>query len=111
MSTVASGASWLSTVAATSVVNYLNAIPRGNPVEPDRVRGLGDLTAREREMVALVATGMSNEDIARRLSISRYTVKTHVNRAMAKLEVADRAGLVVIAYRAGLVGDGPGETV
>lgn len=109
--TVAGGESWLSTVAATSVVNYLNALSPGKMAEAERIPGAIDLTAREREMVVLVATGLSNDDIARRLSISRYTVKTHVNRAMAKLGVADRAGLVVIAYRAGLVDDGTGGTI
>ena len=58
-----------------------------------------------REM--LVAGGLSNDDIAKRLYVSRLTAKTHVNRAMAKLGARDRAQLVVIAYQSGLVR--PGE--
>ena len=67
---------------------------------PQRLR---ELTERERELVALVATGLSNDDIAERLSLSVLTVKTHVNRAMTKLGARDRAQLVVIAYQTGLV--------
>jgi DNA-binding NarL/FixJ family response regulator len=62
-----------------------------------------DLTAREREVVAHVALGLSNGEIAERLVISPATAKTHVSRAMLKLDVRDRAKLVVLAYRAGLV--------
>jgi DNA-binding NarL/FixJ family response regulator len=54
-------------------------------------------------MVGLVAHGLSNEDIAGRLYLSPLTVKTHVNRAMSKLGVRDRAQLVVLAYQTGLV--------
>jgi DNA-binding NarL/FixJ family response regulator len=60
------------------------------------------LTAREREMVAWVATGRSNDEIARELVISPDTVRTHVSRAMVKLGARDRAQLVVFAYREGL---------
>jgi DNA-binding NarL/FixJ family response regulator len=72
---------------------------------PDN-RGLEDLTEREREMLVLVGTGLSNDEIAERLVISPATVKTHVNRAMAKLQARDRAQLVVLAYEAGLVRPG-----
>jgi DNA-binding NarL/FixJ family response regulator len=61
------------------------------------------LTDRERELMALVALGLSNDEIASRLTISRATVKTHVSRAMQKLGARDRAQLVVIAYQSGLV--------
>ena len=64
---------------------------------------LDDLTAREREVVALVALGLSNDAIAERLVVSRATAKTHVSRAMVKLDARDRAKLVVFAYEAGLV--------
>jgi DNA-binding NarL/FixJ family response regulator len=64
---------------------------------------LGALTEREREVVALVAHGLTNEQIAERLVVSRATAKTHVSRAMVKLGVRDRAQLVVLAYDAGLV--------
>ncbi|MFF5900647.1 response regulator [Streptomyces argenteolus] len=65
--------------------------------------GLDELTAREREAVALVAQGLSNDEIAGRMVISPMTAKTHINRAMAKLHVRDRAQLVVLAYESGLV--------
>ncbi|MFG1948771.1 response regulator [Nonomuraea sp. NPDC048826] len=64
---------------------------------------LRDLTNREREAVALVARGLSNDEIAAHLLISPMTAKTHVNRAMAKLRARDRAQLVVLAYESGLV--------
>ncbi|MEN3535547.1 response regulator transcription factor [Microbispora sp. ZYX-F-249] len=62
-----------------------------------------ELTNREREAVALVAHGLSNDQIADRMMISPMTAKTHVNRAMAKLHARDRAQLVVFAYESGLV--------
>jgi DNA-binding NarL/FixJ family response regulator len=64
---------------------------------------LSELTDREREIMALVATGMSNDEIAGELHLSPLTVKTHVSRAMLKLGARDRAQLVVIAYQSGLV--------
>jgi DNA-binding NarL/FixJ family response regulator len=64
---------------------------------------LAVLTEREREVLALVAGGLSNEDIAAHLVVSPHTAKTHVNRAMTKLGAHDRAQLVVIAYETGLV--------
>ena len=64
--------------------------------------GLERLTDREREMVAWVATGRSNEEIARELVVSPATVRTHVGRAMLKLAARDRAQLVVFAYESGL---------
>ncbi len=65
---------------------------------------LAVLTEREREVVRLVATGLSNEDIARELVISPLTAKTHITRAIAKLGVRDRVQLVIIAFSDGLVG-------
>ncbi|MEV5158063.1 response regulator transcription factor [Streptomyces sp. NPDC053728] len=64
---------------------------------------LAALTGREREVLVKVAGGHSNDQIADRLEVSPLTVKTHVNRAMAKLGARDRAQLVVIAYESGLV--------
>ncbi|MER0479406.1 response regulator transcription factor [Streptomyces sp. Edi2] len=64
---------------------------------------LATLTGREREVLTLVAGGQSNDEIAEQLAVSPLTVKTHVNRAMAKLGARDRAQLVVIAYESGLV--------
>ena len=70
--------------------------------EPAAV-GLDRLTDREREVMALVGIGLSNEEIARRLVVSPLTAKTHVSRAMVKLGARDRAQLVVYAYQSGLV--------
>ncbi|MEV0270990.1 response regulator transcription factor [Hamadaea sp. NPDC050747] len=67
---------------------------------------LNQLTEREREVVALVGLGLSNEEIANRLVVSPLTAKTHVSRAMVKLGARDRAQLVVTAYEAGLVRPG-----
>jgi DNA-binding NarL/FixJ family response regulator len=64
---------------------------------------LSVLTVREREVLVLVAGGRSNDEIAEQLTVSPLTVKTHVNRAMAKLGARDRAQLVVTAYESGLV--------
>lgn len=61
------------------------------------------LTRREREAVALVAQGLSNDEVAEHMVISPLTAKTHINRAMAKLRTRDRAQLVVLAYESGLV--------
>jgi DNA-binding NarL/FixJ family response regulator len=72
--------------------------------EPREVSAILDvLTVREREVMALVATGLSNDEIALRLHLSPLTAKTHVNRAMMKLNARDRAQLVVLAYQTGLV--------
>jgi len=65
--------------------------------------GMKTLTNREREVTALVAHGLSNEEIADALVLSSATAKTHVSRAMIKLGARDRAQLVVFAYQAGLV--------
>jgi len=72
---------------------------------PDAIAaaGMGSLTNREREVVALVAHGLSNADIAEAMVLSPTTAKTHVSRAMIKLGARDRAQLVVFAYQAGLV--------
>jgi DNA-binding NarL/FixJ family response regulator len=67
---------------------------------------LDELTDREREVMGLVAAGLSNDDIAERLFLSPATAKTHVSRAMGKLGARDRAQLVVIAYETGLVRPG-----
>ncbi len=75
------------------------AVPRAGPAPPP---GLASLTDREREVVALVAAGLSNDEIAARLVVSPLTAKTHVSRAMIKLAARDRAQLVVLAYTHGL---------
>ncbi|MFE0135394.1 response regulator [Streptomyces sp. NPDC059037] len=75
----------------------------GDGVGGARGERLDALTGREREVLVQVAGGHSNDEIAERLEVSPLTVKTHVNRAMAKLGARDRAQLVVIAYESGLV--------
>jgi DNA-binding NarL/FixJ family response regulator len=67
---------------------------------------LGELTDREREVVALVGEGLNNDEIATRLFLSPATAKTHVSRSMVKLHLRDRAQLVVLAYESGLVRPG-----
>jgi DNA-binding NarL/FixJ family response regulator len=99
---VAQGEALLSPRATRSLIERFLAQPSSaGPPLPDPT--LDVLTDREREMVILVAHGLSNVDIATRLYLSPLTVKTHVNRAMSKLRVRDRAQLVVLAYQSGLV--------
>ncbi|MFD8078496.1 response regulator [Streptomyces sp. NPDC059718] len=74
--------------------------------EPSAAAELDRLTEREREVMALVGIGLSNEEIARRLVVSPLTAKTHVSRTMVKLGARDRAQLVVLAYESGLVRPG-----
>ncbi len=74
--------------------------------EPLAADGLNPLTDREREVLTLVGTGMTNDEIAAKLFMSPATAKTHVSRTMMKLHARDRAQLVVIAYESGLVRPG-----
>jgi DNA-binding NarL/FixJ family response regulator len=74
--------------------------------EPAEAESLSQLTEREREVMTLAGIGLSNEEIARRLTVSPLTAKTHVSRTMVKLGVRDRAQLVVLAYESGLVRPG-----
>ncbi|MEU0615961.1 response regulator transcription factor [Streptomyces albogriseolus] len=74
--------------------------------EPAAADALSELTEREREVMALVGLGLTNDEIARRLVVSPLTAKTHVSRTMVKLGARDRAQLVVLAYESGLVRPG-----
>jgi len=99
---VAGGESLLSPRATSALIARLLSDPQAG--DPSAVSSdLDVLTPREREVVSLVALGLSNDQIADRLVLSPLTAKTHVNRAMTKLAVRDRAQLVVLAYQAGLV--------
>jgi DNA-binding NarL/FixJ family response regulator len=105
---VATGESLLSPRATSALIGRFLAQPRdGAPGAVDA--SLDVLTEREREVVGLVAHGLSNDEIAARLHVSPLTAKTHVNRAMTKLAARDRAQLVVLAYQSGLVRAGDGE--
>jgi DNA-binding NarL/FixJ family response regulator len=107
---VAEGNALLSPQATKSLIGRFLRQPQDGPrdvVSSD----LDVLTDREREVVALVAKGMSNDTIAARLYLSPLTAKTHVNRAMTKLGARDRAQLVVIAYQAGLVRAGDPDAI
>ncbi|RSM53817.1 DNA-binding response regulator [Actinoplanes sp. ATCC 53533] len=98
---VAAGEALLSPSVTRRVIRQFAHRPAAVPAGGAR---LAALTAREREVVSLVATGLSNEDIARELVISPLTAKTHITRAIAKLGVRDRVQLVILAYGEGLVG-------
>ncbi|GAB3812810.1 response regulator transcription factor [Kribbella italica] len=98
--TIAAGDTLLSPAATRSLVANFLATPDD---APPQLPELDVLTPREREMVGLVATGLSNQEIAERTFLSPFTVRAHVQRAMTKLEARDRAQLVVIAYQTGLV--------
>jgi DNA-binding NarL/FixJ family response regulator len=74
--------------------------------EPLALPAIGELTEREREVMGLVALGLSNDEIAGRLVVSPATAKTHVSRIMIKLGARDRAQLVVFAYESGLARPG-----
>ena len=89
-----------------SVTKRLIAEFAARAKEPPHSDALAELTEREREVVALAATGLSNEEIAQELVVSAATAKTHVSRAMIKLGARDRAQLVVLAYESGLVRPG-----
>lgn len=101
--TVAGGDALLSPKATQALLAEFATAGTGPAIPADR---LADLTTREREMMTLAAHGLSNDQIAERLFLSPLTVKTHINRAMMKLAVRDRAQLVVLAYQSGLVRPG-----
>ncbi len=79
-------------------------VARPQPAPPDEHERLGELTSREREVLALVASGLTNAEIAKTLQLSPLTAKTHVSRILRKLGARDRVQLVVIAYQSGIAG-------
>src|SRR4051794_13276839 len=102
---VAAGDALLSPSVTRRVIGQFAAVAaRGRPAAPPA--RLDQLTDREREVLGLVAEGLSNDEIAARLVISPATAKTHVSRTMIKLAARDRAQLVVYAYEAGLIRPG-----
>jgi RNA polymerase sigma factor (sigma-70 family) len=94
------GESLMSPSVTRRLIAEFASRPEHRPIATD---ALAELTDREREVVALVAGGLSNDEIAEALFISRATARTHVSRAMTKLGARDRAQLVVVAYESGLV--------
>ena len=97
---VAHGEALLSPSVTRRLIREFVAQPGRHRPPPEQ---LDSLTEREREVLALVAEGLSNQEIAERLVISPATAKTHVSRTMLKLHAHDRAQLVVVAYETGLV--------
>ena len=102
--TVAAGNALLSPAITMRVIRQFTRIAR--PAQP---KGLGELTEREREILRLIATGLSNAEIGRELYISETTVKTHVTHILQKLGLRDRVQAVVLAYQAGLFERALGE--
>jgi DNA-binding NarL/FixJ family response regulator len=85
------------------IEQFARTAPRSGP----STAALEELTARELEVLVLIARGLSNREIASTLVLSEATVKTHVKRVLAKLDVRDRVHAVVLAYESGLVTPGP----
>ncbi len=100
--TVASGEALLSPTATRALIAKFLMTPAPG-AQQISTQQLSELTARERETMAMAAEGKSNTEIAETLTLSPLTVRTHIYRAMAKLGARDRAQLVVIAYQTGLV--------
>ncbi len=103
---VARGDALLSPSVTRRLITDLASRPERPPPGDSSKRALAGLTDREREVLGLVAEGLSNDEIAARLFLSPLTSKTHVSRIMTKLDARDRAQLVVIAYESGLVTPG-----
>jgi DNA-binding NarL/FixJ family response regulator len=97
---VAGGEAALAPSLVRRVIDELASQPHPRLPSPQQ---LDELTPREREVMALVAAGLSNDEISEHLVITRATAKTHVSRALRKLQLRDRAQLVTLAYQSGLV--------
>jgi DNA-binding NarL/FixJ family response regulator len=103
--TVAAGNALLSPAITKHVISQFTRIPR--PAPPKELK---ELTERETEILRLIATGLSNAEIGRKLYIGETTVKTHVTHILAKLRLRDRVQAVVLAYQAGLFEGTPGQS-
>jgi DNA-binding NarL/FixJ family response regulator len=97
---IAGGDAWLDPAVAGRVIKALAEVPRVADRVPEL---LSRLTAREREVLVLMAEGLSNAEIATRLVLGEGTVKTHVSRVLMKTATRDRAQAIALAYRCGLV--------
>ena len=102
---VARGDALLSPTVTRKLISEFVSQPGRRRHSPDELK---ELTERELEVLGLIATGLTNEEIAVRLVISPATAKTHVSRILLKLSARDRAQLVILAYESGLVKTGGG---
>jgi len=109
--TVAAGQSLLSPTITRRLIERFILVGPATPASARQSRELGELTPREREVLLLIAEGLSNAEIANRLYLSEATVKTHVNRMLTKLGLRDRVQAVVLAYETSLITPGtrPGK--
>ena len=101
---VAMGNGWLDPAVTAELISEFAS--RHDPLRPTPAE-MSELTSRERQVLILVAQGLSNTEIAAELVISEATVKTHFGRILMKLRLRDRAQAVVVAYQTGLVQPGP----
>jgi len=101
--TIAGGESLLSPSVTRTVIDRMAHQPQHDPAAASRLR---DLTPRERDVLELVARGLSNSEIAKSLIVEESTVKTHVKRILAKLDLRDRVQAVIVAYETGLIRPG-----
>jgi DNA-binding NarL/FixJ family response regulator len=104
---VAAGDALLDPAITPAVIGQFAALPTPRQ---DLIDQVGELTAREREVLALMACGRSNAEIARELIVSEGTVKTHVGRVLRKLGLRDRIQAVIFGYESGLVQPGAGPS-
>jgi DNA-binding NarL/FixJ family response regulator len=98
--TVAGGEALLAPSVTLRLIAHFTSDPRARAKAPP---GLNELTEREREVLSLVARGLSNAELAQTLHVTLPTAKTHVSRILTKLGARDRTQLVVLAYESGLV--------
>lgn len=97
---VAAGKAWLDPTVAHRLIDEFTARPEQDPAPPAE---MAHLTPREREVLSLMARGLSNSDAAKHLVISKATTKKHLSRVMAKLRVREKSQAVTVAYQSGLV--------